>query len=67
MDASGLTWCDYYRSRIGLDRIEYSTMPVGAFNDLVACYAIERGAEMKTPHCWNGKQGTEEELFPDLR
>lgn len=67
MDSAGFTWCDYYRSRIGLDRVEYSTMPVGAFNDLVACYAIEHGAEMKISTRWDGGQATEDELFPDLR
>lgn len=41
-------------------------MPVGTFNDLVACYAIEHGAEEKKTIKMGG-DSTEEELFPDLR
>lgn len=41
-------------------------MPVGVFNDLVACYAIEHGAEEKKTIKTDGGSAADE-LFPDLR
>lgn len=41
-------------------------MPIGHFNDLVACYLIEHGAKQKNRIKSDGIQSPIDELFPDL-
>jgi len=41
-------------------------MPIGHFNDLVACYFIEHGAKQKKRIKSDGIQSSIDELFPDL-
>lgn len=52
-------WADYHRTKLNISLSEYYCMPLGEFNDLVACYLIEHGAKPARKQNWD-------DLFPDI-